>query len=93
MLPAPKNQEKEQDTMDENNVILKDKKIKGSTGGTMQERMERASWMLCGIEMLAEATASNSVMKPYNEEIAAEIIKVLAWEAGAELSACYDAIV
>lgn len=65
--------------------------LENTTGSTAGKRMERAYWLLCGIEMLAHDTATENIKPPYNAEETAEIIRELAWLAAAELAPVMEA--
>lgn len=65
--------------------------LENTTGSTAGKRMERAYWLLCGIEMLAHDTATENIKPLYNAEETAEIIRELAWLAAAELAPVMEA--
>ena len=65
--------------------------LDNTTGGSATDRMERAYWLLCGIEMLANDTAMASIKPPYNAEETAIVIQTMAWLAGAELAPVMEA--
>ena len=67
-----------------------DRDLEHTTVSTAQQRIDRAIWLVAGVEMLADAIALGSPAT-YSPDEAANIVMALAWEAGMELAAISEA--
>lgn len=65
---------------------------RNSTSGTLLDRVDRAYWLNCGIEMLSEIIASSNGEESYSNDEIALMIRAFSWELGAELGAITGAI-